>query len=280
METNKKLNMKKTVPLIFVVILPILFIDPVGLTPLLSALSLTYLFDSNSTSDFSLQISNKRKRFSLILALVSSAVAYVIYYLIATGGLNRGIIFNNEIILLPTYAMLLIYLTPIVWFFTQRNNKSQTKKAVDKNLIKLTALICVVFINHSLARLSVYINQYSNVTINECLHMIVQAFFVAAIAEELFFRGYIYSLLKESFSIRNAQIISSLIFTFSHFNLLLKALNHFDIHIVFNYIAIFSLGMVTTIIYENKKSLMPCIFLHGAIDGGFKYLIILVMNLL
>jgi membrane protease YdiL (CAAX protease family) len=111
--------------------------------------------------------------------------------------------------------------------------------------------------------------------------MMVQSFWVAAVAEELFFRGYIYNLLKKVCCTTYAQMVSSLIFTFSHFNLLIKLINEgVTVQIIINYISIFVLGWCSAFIYEKRKNLIPSIVLHTCVNDFFKYFIILgIQNL-
>jgi len=162
---------------------------------------------------------------------------------------------------------------------SQKSDVLKNSFRLDRESAKITFIMLIVFIYHSLARISPYLQERLNVSDNMAIHMIVQAFFVAALAEELFFRGYLYNLLKKTCRICVAQHISAFIFTFSHFNLLFRALNEGLVFRVFsNYIAIYFLGWTMAYIYERKKSLIPCILFHACIDSAIKYIFILVLN--
>jgi membrane protease YdiL (CAAX protease family) len=74
---------------------------------------------------------------------------------------------------------------------------------------------------------------------------------VAPMAEEIFFRGFLYGGLRGRIGIRRAMIVSALFFTALHLSLEL-------------FLPIFVLGLFLAWLYEQTGSLYPGILLHAA----------------
>lgn len=77
---------------------------------------------------------------------------------------------------------------------------------------------------------------------------------VAPIAEEVFFRGYLYAGLRSSLGHWQGLVSSSLIF----------ALIHFTPGVI---IPIFLMGVIFAWLYDRTDSLWPCIALHGLVNA-------------
>ncbi len=77
---------------------------------------------------------------------------------------------------------------------------------------------------------------------------------VAPIAEEIFFRGYLYAGLRDRLGLGWGIVLSSAIFALVH--LLPGVLP-----------PIFLMGVLFAVLYEVTDSLWPCIALHGAINA-------------
>ncbi len=69
------------------------------------------------------------------------------------------------------------------------------------------------------------------------------------VAEEIFFRGFMYSALRKTFGVFRALIITSVIFSVLH------------AHIV-GFLPIMALGILLAYLYEKTGSLVPCISVH------------------
>ncbi|MCL4393335.1 MAG: CPBP family intramembrane metalloprotease [Chloroflexi bacterium] len=80
---------------------------------------------------------------------------------------------------------------------------------------------------------------------------LVAAAVIAPIAEELFFRGFLYGGLRKRVGVPAAMAVSTLLFTALHFTL--------D-----QFIPIFVLGLFLAWLYEKSGSLFPGIMLHSA----------------
>lgn len=79
---------------------------------------------------------------------------------------------------------------------------------------------------------------------------------LAPIFEEIFFRGFCYSVLKARWGVRWAMILSSALFAFIHQN-------------SFAFWPIFVLGMGMAYLYEKRKTLVPSIVLHIVHNSAF-----------
>ncbi len=77
---------------------------------------------------------------------------------------------------------------------------------------------------------------------------------IAPVAEELFFRGFLYAGLRKRAGVVGAMLISSVFFTALHLSIGL-------------FIPIFVLGLFLAWLYEYTGSLYPGIFLHAANNG-------------
>ena len=73
---------------------------------------------------------------------------------------------------------------------------------------------------------------------------------VAPLAEELFFRGFIYQAFRNSFGIWPGAILSGLVFGGIHFEL-------------FKLVQLATLGVILALLFEKTQSLWPPIMLHA-----------------
>ncbi|NLV90923.1 MAG: CPBP family intramembrane metalloprotease [Firmicutes bacterium] len=76
---------------------------------------------------------------------------------------------------------------------------------------------------------------------------------LAPIAEEVFFRGYAYSVLRSKWGSTIAAVVTSLVFAMVHL---------YTIH----FLPIYLLGLALCYLYERSKSLVPAIIAHGAMN--------------
>ncbi len=274
----KKVNRKDWIACIIITIIAVIYPDCFGILPIIASVCMVYIVSGFPDDNNECREGDKKTYF---LIFVSTGIAYFIYFMIGSGQWNNGLVLQNEIIILPTYAILFVYVIPLIWLRKQKNLNIRKMFSFDKETRKISLLICIIYFYYSCAQISIYYIESSIISKWMPLHMMVQSFWVAAVAEELFFRGYIYNLLKKVCCTTYAQMVSSLIFTFSHFNLLIKLINEgVTVQIIINYISIFVLGWCSAFIYEKRKNLIPSIVLHTCVNDFFKYFIILgIQNL-
>ncbi len=92
----------------------------------------------------------------------------------------------------------------------------------------------------------------------------VAAAVVAPIAEEIFFRGFVYGGLRGRIGVIGAMLVSTLFFTGLHLSLDL-------------FVPIFFLGLFLAWLYEYTGSLFPGIFLHAA-NNGLSLILLVVLQ--
>lgn len=87
---------------------------------------------------------------------------------------------------------------------------------------------------------------------------------VAPIAEEIFFRGFMYGGLRGRIGVIGAMVVSTLFFTALHLSVEL-------------FIPIFVLGIFLAWLYEYTGSLYPGIFLHAA-NNGLSLILVFILQ--
>ena len=90
---------------------------------------------------------------------------------------------------------------------------------------------------------------------------------IGPIAEEIFFRGILYPLLKKRVGIIIAAIVSSLFFSTMHMNLGL-------------FLGVFVLGLLFTYLYEKTGSILPGMFVHVMHNALMMALVMLIKKLI
>ena len=84
---------------------------------------------------------------------------------------------------------------------------------------------------------------------------------VAPLAEEVFFRGFLYQAFRNSFGVLPGALLSALIFGAIHFEF-------------FKLVQLAILGVILALLFEKTKSLWPPIILHGLNNTlAFAYLL-------
>ena len=81
--------------------------------------------------------------------------------------------------------------------------------------------------------------------------IIVSMFTLAPVAEEFFFRGFLYSALRSRFSLLWAALVQAVIFCIPHGENL------------FGSLVIFALGVAFAVLYERRRNLLSPILLHA-----------------
>ena len=74
---------------------------------------------------------------------------------------------------------------------------------------------------------------------------------IAPFLEELFFRGFLYNLIKKQYGITIGIIVSTAVFAFVHYN------------IYYRFIPMLLTCIAMPYLYEKSKSLVPPIILHA-----------------
>jgi len=119
-------------------------------------------------------------------------------------------------------------------------------------VLTIANLLCIYYynINFILNENNNYINAIKSMSINSIVILFFVNVIVGPILEESIFRGLLYVPLYRKVGRRFALIISSMIWTHSHFSSMTHS------------IGIFLFGIILGILYEKSGSLVPSIVLH------------------
>jgi uncharacterized protein len=91
--------------------------------------------------------------------------------------------------------------------------------------------------------------------------LLIAVSIIAPVAEEVFFRGFLYSAFKKTWGVTAGLFLSSLFFALAHMEF-------------YSFLPIMAVGWILAYIYEKTKSLIPVIFLHSV------YNLVLIITLL
>ena len=264
-------------------LIPFVYVDRYGFSFLLSAYCITiYMYDNKLQNP---GLKNENKSMLILVTTLCTLLYMLMVYIVMidkSGIFKKGLTINGfEFI--PSYLVIPFYIMPLMYaVYIDKTGLKHLFMLNVKKVIYILLLCCpiVVFNIYSVffTDLVSILNSVSSgeTTTSKALFGFIQAFIIAALLEELYFRVLIYNLLKKiCYSITLAQIISACIFTIAHITLITSLFYAFNYKDLFNLIEIFILGIVATKMFEYAKSLVPCIMLHGLINGGFRYLLIL-----
>ena len=140
-----------------------------------------------------------------------------------------------------TAAASLLYL---LLYFVTANKREKSVVTLRKGALLLLFFLEFIFFISMLFTL-VFSPQRSTVTLGTA----ATALLLAPIAEELFFRGTLFKVLKESFSLPFAVVFSSVAFAFVHSGL--SAV-----------LTAFFAGVILALIYSLSKSVWLCVLCH------------------
>lgn len=93
--------------------------------------------------------------------------------------------------------------------------------------------------------------KYTPVNFSIIVAFLISSFTLGPVAEELFFRGFLYNALKSRLRIPIATLIQALVFALMH---------HYSIT---GRLFIFFFGIALVIVYEKRETLLAPIFVHG-----------------
>jgi len=192
----------------------------------------------------------------------------IVYIIISVGTyLIRPII--NPVFAKYIY-FLLLGLIPLVW--TKYIRKSKIQFALQVKLSKIIpSCIVIAFILFVFFILLLPINlrsiinaQPKNPLLLLSIFIVpftsngIRIIFLAPIAEEIFYRGFLYKAIKNTLGLRVGIIISALFFTFMH-------TDYFNTNYLFILFSHFIVGVTLVLVFEKYKSLTPCIIVHSII---------------
>jgi len=176
------------------------------------------------------------------------------------------------------YGIQVLLMLGTVWYLALHRKKARLRDlglryySIGKTLwyafISLIAIFGIsfiyVFLMNSVLGIEAPISKIEilirNRSISNTVLLIVVAF-IGPIAEEVFFRGFLYSAFKKNWGILPALLLSSILFSVVHLQ-------------IFSFIPLLVIGWLLAYLFERTRSLLPAIFLHAI------YNLILILILL
>lgn len=182
----------------------------------------------------------------------------LLFFIFLIMGLNQLAKITNTLIhiYLLVFIILLYLLSKINVF-----NCSDAFKFSKKD-IRITLILCIIisilqFFSFKFIHPKLYSNQ--NFLLNNILMNLILAQLLNCIIEEIFFRGYIFSLLNTKFTDKVYVFVSSIIFAIYHIII-------FDVSSIIECIMLsiftLSVGICLGYIYIKASNLLPCILIH------------------
>lgn len=171
--------------------------------------------------------------------------------------------------IIPTHWLFVYVMLSMVWQIREKKLRQLCQFDVKKAFFICLPLV-VVNVFAFFASHKVFVEVYG------LLYEIWSALFTAACLEELFFRGYLYELLKKTTNNKMAAVLSSLVFVIWHTSLVRMLFSGFGVDVMQNLITIWGLGIIETIIYERTNSLITCILFHAVNNGIIMYTILFI----
>lgn len=203
----------------------------------------------------------------ILFEFISSYIIRVYYNSIFFFG---SIKFGNFEIVDSFVVIVEIILVIIYYIFINKINLF----VINKKVLMVVPLILLPFIfRDSIQVFSDIFTNNSNYSVVNCLNLAYRAFILAAVLEELFYRGMIYDELKKYTTVSKAQIIQAFLFMAAHSIAWLSFFKTKSILVMINLFMVFTLGVCNAKLREKTKSIIPSILLHGASNAGTYYLI-------
>ncbi|GMQ57403.1 CPBP family intramembrane metalloprotease [Vallitalea sediminicola] len=207
-----------------------------------------------------------------IYIIFSIIGCYLITILLDLGYFNEGLVIKG-INLIPSYILAYYFIISIVYMIIRQPIYFKNMWKINSKIGLFIILICLPNIITSIVR--IIVGAYNYISPDNLIQNIFQFVFMAALLEELFFRGFLYNFFRNIIGKTNSTIITSLIFTFWHMSLVNNAFSNYSMSASYNLIAIMVLGVTNCLIIERTKSIIPCIVFHVILNGTFLNLILL-----
>lgn len=227
----------------------------------------------NNNFENNRKIDNRFKRvINIILSLLPIYIAIFAFYY---GNWQHSIKFG-EFVIVSSWELLLIQIFPLIYAFKNHHSRKLVRQPVkNQQFFSKVILIIGSFLPLIINNYQVFIYNYNRIfEIDSIIQEMLYSFITAAVLEELYFRFFVYNVMKENTgNVLLSQILSSLCFSVWHISLFINMVSHFNVDYVINLIVIFFVGMFATVIYEKTGSILLCIIFHS-VNNDFIYRIL------
>ncbi|WP_163192170.1 CPBP family intramembrane glutamic endopeptidase [Clostridium thermarum] len=244
-------------------VMPIIFVDKYGVLFIISAIAITNLRFGDWEE---YPLTKKRDILDKVILMVGLAIIALFSYLGYTNKLDNGFYIFGKLHV-PSYVILFHYIFPVLFYLLKDKETLNSFFKVSKSILKHTLFICLPIIVTNIFIVLIYpVEQPRDVLIQNTFQFI----FTAGLAEEMFYRGFVYNQMKKIISVKAAIFVSAILFAVLHFNVMGPIITSFNLGSLNNLFAIFMLGVACALIYEKAKSLIPVIVFHALVDGALR----------
>lgn len=208
------------------------------------------------------------KPFDIVWLLVGFTGWLIIFIMSLTDNLGNGLTVNG-VILIPSYLTLIDFVLPIIWIISCKSAREYLH--LSKKNIKFALLMIIPFVFTTIESIMMFRSNpmYDKKTI---VQMIFQLIVTAAIAEELFFRGFLYNLIKNVSNMYIGMVVSSILFVLLHTNILVPLFHEFNLVYLLNAIVLIFLGIVNCLLLEYSRSIYIPIIFHILFNGTLNFI--------
>lgn len=201
-----------------------------------------------------------------IIAMLVISVAMVLIAYFWTVGANAVMVLYELLYLLPVVVVMLVKQAP--WHSLGIRRFEFVELLIGIGL--LLAAYVLIFIHNltliffDIAPQGEYIAELFGEDINLWVLGVVIVI-IAPIAEEVFFRSFVYTGLEEKLGWKKAALVSALIFGAAHMQLV-------------SLLPTFLMGLVFAYLYKRSRSVVPGMILHFMVNGfGFTMILLLTL---
>jgi membrane protease YdiL (CAAX protease family) len=119
------------------------------------------------------------------------------------------------------------------------------------------------------------IPQYAAIPTDVVLLSAFVQLYVTSLFEELYFRGFLFSMICRRTGAFSAAVLSGLVFAMSHFNSVISFANSPNIDDALELLRVFMLGTMLCFVFHRTKSFFIIILYHTALNAAFLFAICL-----
>jgi membrane protease YdiL (CAAX protease family) len=209
--------------------------------------------------------------------VVLSILPVVIFILNEKVALDANNMFNastghGEFQWFPGVIFMPLYLIPVLW---RTKVRKEALKSFGLHLNRwhmlLITLSLAPILSGNIQRAAYYQKYFKSIPDEILVFSAIKPFYFNGLWEELYYRGLIFSLLLTRVKTGSAIVLSALIFTFSHYNLL-QAAGDMELSIlVGRLLGVYFLGLVTAYVFWRSGSIWPSVCFHS-FNSGSAYL--------
>ncbi len=257
--------MKRAI-LLLLFCLPLLYIKMYPEIYGLSVVSGCFLLFENTQKG----IQTNKKQIRDIAVISGSIILLFVEAVLRYNGFFKMPEWYNIQYYIPYYSVAFYFIAGIVFYRKYNREERESEQNDKKNTIKKSILVLLPVYISNITYSFLHPRRIVDGNWLEISTVVFQNVVLAAITEELFFRGFLYSSMKAYLGVVKAAIVSSAVFTLWHLNVLSTLLlndNTINMRSLQQLFLIFVLGVVNCIALERSKRLLLSMLYHIVNNG-------------